>query len=319
MPSDHPDILRETDFAFLGPKTTGKVRDIYDQGDRLVLVTTDRHSSFDRIIAHIPWKGQVLNQTSAHWFEITKDIVPNHVLAVPDPNVTIARKCRMVPIEAVVRGYLTGITDTAIWTRYGKGQRDFGGLKLPDGMRKNQKLPQPIFDPTTKETAHDRALSAQAMIAEGFVSKELFARIRDTALALFARGQDIAARRGLMLVDTKYEFGLDGQGGLVLIDEIHTPDSSRYWQCDSYESRLAAGEEPDYFDKEFLRLWFKEHSDPYADKELPPAPPDLVAELSRRYLRMYEQITGQRFAPGATPILPRIARNLQPFAGNYLV
>lgn len=309
------DILRETDFDFLGPKTMGKVRDIYDQGDRLILITTDRHSSFDRIIAHIPWKGQVLNQTSAHWFELTRDIVPNHVLAVPDPNVTIARKCQMVPVEAVVRGYLTGVTDTAIWTRYGKGQRDFGGLKLPDTMRKNQKLPQPIFDPTTKEASHDRTLSPEAMIAEGFVSKDLFARIKDAALKLFARGQQVAASRGLLLVDTKYEFGTDKEGGLVLIDEIHTPDSSRYWQLDTYDKRFAAGEEPDYFDKEFLRLWFKEHSDPYADEELPQAPRELVEELSRRYIRMYEQITGKKFEPGETPILPRIERNLRSFAG----
>jgi len=310
MPSN---ILRETAFDFLGPKITGKVRDIYDQGDRLILVTTDRHSSFDRIIAHIPWKGQVLNQTSAHWFELTKDIVPNHVLAVPDPNVTVARKCRMVPIEAVVRGYLTGVTDTAIWTRYGKGERNFGGLRLRDGMRKNEELPRPIFDPTTKEAAHDRTLSPDEMIAQGFVSADLFARIKDTALALFARGQDIAAQRGLLLVDTKYEFGLDGQGGLILIDEIHTPDSSRYWQRDSYEKRVAAGQEPDYFDKEFLRLWFREHCDPYADAKLPDAPADLVDEMSRRYIRMYEQITGKIFTPGATPILPRMARNLRAF------
>jgi phosphoribosylaminoimidazole-succinocarboxamide synthase len=239
--------------------------------------------------------------------------VPNHVLAIPDPNVTIARKCKTVPVEAVVRGYLTGVTDTAIWTRYGKGQRDFGGLTLPDGMRKNQRLPQPIFDPTTKETGHDRALSPEQMIAEGFVSKALFALIRDTALALFARGQEIAAPRGLALVDTKYEFGLDNRGGLVLIDEIHTPDSSRYWQLSSYESRFASGQEPDYFDKEFLRLWFKDHSDPYADKKLPDAPAELVGELSSRYIRMYEQITGRSFQRGATPILPRIERNLQSF------
>jgi len=245
----------------------------------------------------VPWKGQVLNQVSAHWFELTNDIVPNHVLAVPDPNVTIARKCKMVPIEAVVRGYLTGVTDTAIWTRYGKGQRDFGGLKLPDAMCKNQKLPAPIFDPTTKEADHDRTLSPDQMIAEGFVSKELFERIKETALALFARGQDIAAQRGLALVDTKYEFGTDGEGRLVLIDEIHTPDSSRYWQLDTYETRIAAGQEPDYFDKEFLRLWFKDRCDPYADKELPAAPRDLVEELSRRYVRMYEQITGKRSSP----------------------
>jgi phosphoribosylaminoimidazole-succinocarboxamide synthase len=211
------DILRETGFDFIGPKTAGKVRDVYDQGDKLVLITTDRHSSFDRIIAHVPWKGQVLNEVSAHWFGLTKDIVPNHVLAIPDPNVTIARKCKTVPVEAVVRGYLTGVTDTAIWTRYGKGQRDFGGLTLPDGMRKNQRLPQPIFDPTTKETGHDRTLSPEQMIAEGFVSKELFARIRDTALALFARGQEIAAQRGLALVDTLYLFGIDDRGLLFLI------------------------------------------------------------------------------------------------------
>jgi len=305
------DILRDTDFDFLGPKISGKVRDIYDRGDSLVLITTDRHSSFDRIIAHIPWKGQVLNQASAYWFDATRDIVPNHVLSVPDPNVTVGRKCQLVPIEAVVRGYLTGVTDTAIWTRYGNGQRDFGGLKLADGMRKNQRLPQPIFDPTTKEADHDRTLSPDEMVKQGFVSKELFARIKDTALRLFARGQQIAAQRGLALVDTKYEFGTDAQGNLVLIDEIHTPDSSRYWQLSSYETRLAAGQEPDYFDKEFLRLWFREHCDPYADKTLPEAPRELVEELSRRYIQMYEQITGQSFVPGATPILPRIERNLR--------
>jgi len=245
------DILTETDFGFLGPKTAGKVRDIYDQGDRLILITTDRHSSFDRIIAQIPWKGQVLNQISAWWFAKTKDIVPNHVLAIPDPNVTVAKKCAMLPIEAVVRGYLTGVTDTAAWTRYSAGERTFGGLVLPDGMRKNHRLPQPIFDPTTKEALHDRTLSPEQLIAEGFVTRELFDRVRTTALALFARGQHIAARNGLILVDTKYEFGTDENGGLVLIDEIHTPDSSRYWQLDTYDRRFAAGDEPQYFDKEF--------------------------------------------------------------------
>ncbi len=308
------DILQETHFAFLGPRRRGKVRDVYDQGDRLILVTTDRHSSFDRIIAHIPWKGQVLNQVSAWWFDKTQDIVPNHVIAAPDPNVTVARKCTLLPIEAVVRGYLTGVTDTAIWTRYAKGQRDFGGVALPEGMRKNQSLPQPIFDPTTKEALHDRALAPSELIAEGFVTADLFERVKATALALFARGQDHAARNGLILVDTKYEFGLGADGTLVLIDEIHTPDSSRYWQRDSYEARFAAGEEPQYFDKEFLRLWFAEHCDPYKDKTLPAAPPDLVDELSRRYIQMYEQITGSPFERGATPIVPRIERNLKAFA-----
>jgi len=177
-------------------------------------------------------------------------------------------------------------------------------------------LPHPIFDPTTKEAEHDRTLSPDEMIAEGFVSRALFERVKETALKLFARGQQTAAQRGLALVDTKYEFGTDAQGNLVLIDEIHTPDSSRYWQLDSYEGRFAPGREPDYFDKEFLRLWFREHCDPYADTTLPDAPPALVDEMSRRYIRMYEQITGNGFAPGATPILRRIERNLKAFAAG---
>jgi phosphoribosylaminoimidazole-succinocarboxamide synthase len=307
-------ILKETDFVFLGPRRTGKVRDIYERNGKLVIITTDRHSSFDRIIAHIPWKGQVLNQVSAWWFERTKDIVPNHVLAIPDPNVTIARKCTMVPVEAVVRGYLTGVTDTAAWTRYAAGERTVGSTILPDGMRKNQQLPQPIFDPTTKEATHDRTLTPEQMIAEGFITRDLFDRVRAAALALFARGQEMAARNGLILVDTKYEFGIGEDGGLVLIDEIHTPDSSRYWQQESYAARFAAGEEPQYFDKEFLRLWFRDHCDPYRDATLPPAPPELVQELSRRYIAMYEQITGMKFEYGETPILPRIERNLKSFA-----
>ena len=305
------EILKETNFAFLGHKTAGKVRDIYERNSKLFLITTDRHSSFDRIIAHIPWKGQVLNQVSAWWFERTKDIVPNHVLSVADPNVTIARKCLPLPIEAVVRGYLTGVTDTAAWTRYSAGQRDFGGITLPEGMHKNQKLPQPLFDPTTKEAMHDRALTPKQMISEGFITTEMFERVQATALALFARGQELAARNGLLLVDTKYEFGIDETGSLLLIDEIHTPDSSRYWQLDSYATRFAMGGEPEYFDKEFLRLWFREHCEPYRDATLPPAPPDLVQELSRRYIAMYDQITGTNFQYGETPILPRIERNLK--------
>ena len=314
------EVLKETNFKFLGEKRTGKVRDIYEQPRRLILVTTDRHSSFDRIIAHVPWKGQVLNEISAWWFEQMKDIVPNHVLAIPDPNVTVARKCKTVPVEAVVRGYLTGVTDTAIWTRYSKGQREFGGIVLPDGMKKNQKLLSPIFDPTTKEENHDRTLTLHEMIAEGLIAAERLHEIKRIALALFARGQEIAAKRGLILVDTKYEFGMgekgeSGEGGeLMLIDEIHTPDSSRYWQLNSYESRISAGEEPEYFDKEFLRLWFREHSDPYKDAKLPEAPPEMVEELSRRYIMMYEQITEKKFVRGETPILARIERNLKKYA-----
>src|SRR3989344_1487359 len=308
------DVLKETNFDFLGPKKTGKVRDIYDQGEQLILITTDRHSSFDRIIAHIPWKGQVLNEISAFWFEKTKDIVPNHVIAIPDPNVTAAKKCTMVPVEAVVRGYLTGVTGTSIWTRYSNGERTFGDLTLADGLKKNTKLSSPVFDPTTKEDTHDRALSPEDMIKEGFITRERFEEIKATALKLFARGQEIAAQRGLILVDTKYEFGTDEEGKLVLIDEIHTPDSSRYWQADSYDVRLAAGEEPQYFDKEFLRLWFKDNCDPYKDAVLPEAPAELVEEMSRRYIQMFEQITGAPFVHGELPIIPRLERNLKTYA-----
>lgn len=308
------EVLKETNFVSFGEKKVGKVRDIYDQGDTLILISTDRHSSFDRIIAHIPHKGQVLNQISAWWFEQTKDIVPNQVIAIPDPNVTVARKYNTVPIEAVMRGYNTGVTDTSIWTRYSKGIRDFGGVQLPDGMKKNTKLALPIFDPTTKEDAHDRAITPQEMIAEGLVTRELFEKVKDTATALFTRGQEVAAKRGLILVDTKYEFGLAGDGTLVLIDEIHTPDSSRYWQTEGYEERMEKGEEPKSFDKEFLRLWFKENCDPYKDAVLPEAPSELVEELSRRYIQMYEQLTGSTFKAGEEPIAPRIEQSLQAYA-----
>ncbi|MBI2610539.1 phosphoribosylaminoimidazolesuccinocarboxamide synthase [Candidatus Kaiserbacteria bacterium] len=313
------EVLKETNFGFLGKKKAGKVRDIYEpstdsgQGS-LIFISTDRHSSFDRIIAHIPHKGQVLNQVSAWWFEQTKDIVPNHVLAVPDPNVTVGKKMRTIPIEAVVRGYLTGVTDTAIWTRYSKGERSFGDIKLPDGMKKNQRLATPVFDPTTKEEKHDRILSVDELISEGFVTKELFELVKQTALSLFAKGQEIAAGRGLILVDTKYEFGMNEKDELVLIDEIHTPDSSRYWQLRSYEEHIAAGEEPEYFDKEFLRLWFKEHCDPYKDAVLPAAPEELVEEMSRRYIQMYEQITGEKFIAGEEPMIPRMEQNLKQYA-----
>ena len=308
------DVLKETNFDFLGEKKKGKVRDIYIQPERLILITTDRHSSFDRIIAHVPHKGQVLNQVSAFWFQVTKDIVPNHIISIPDPNVTVAKKCKMVPVEAVMRGFLTGITDTSIWTRYSAGQRDFGGVTLPDGMKKNTKLSQPIFDPTTKEEGHDRAITPQQMIEEGLITQELFDHVKQKALALFARGQELAAERGLILVDTKYEFGLDEKDQLILIDEIHTPDSSRWWKLDSYEARMSAREEPEYFDKEFLRLWFKEHSDPYKDEKLPEAPVELVEELSRRYIQMYEHITGKTFTPGEQPTIPRMERNLKQYA-----
>jgi len=305
------DVIRETHFSDLGERRQGKVRDIYFQPDKLILVATDRHSSFDRILAHIPHKGAVLNLSSAFWFQQTADIVPNHVLDVPDPNVTVAKRLKPLAVEAVVRGYLTGTTSTSIWTRYQAGERNFGGLVLPGGLDKNTKLPHPIFDPTTKEDTHDRSLTLTQLVDEGFIEAPLLERLKETALALFARGQQVSAKHGLLLVDTKYEFGVDEKGTLTLIDEIHTPDSSRYWKLDSYAARLAKGEEPEYFDKEFLRIWFRDHCDPYNDKVLPEAPPDMVAELTRRYIEIYQQLTGQKFAVDPSlPPLERIGRNL---------
>ncbi|MBU6323548.1 MAG: phosphoribosylaminoimidazolesuccinocarboxamide synthase [Patescibacteria group bacterium] len=307
-------VLKETDFKEFGERKKGKVRDIYFQPERLILITTDRLTGFDRFLACIPNKGAVLNLSSAFWFDATKDIVPNHIIAVPDPNVTVAKRYEPLKIEGVVRGYLTGSTDTSIWTRYGKGERTFGGITLPDGLAKNTKLPQAIFDPTTKEDVHDRALTPDELVAEGFITKELFEKVQETALKLFKRGQDVAAKHGLILVDTKYEFGTDENGELVLIDEIHTPDSSRYWQLATYGARMAKGEAPEHFDKEFIRLWFKEHSDPYKDEVLPEAPTDLIEELSRRYIAIYEQLSGKAFPkPSDEPIEERIRKNLVGF------
>jgi len=303
-------VLKQTNFTHLGAKKPGKVRDMYLQPDRIILISTDRHSSFDRIIAHVPCKGAVLNLSSAFWFRETADIVPNHVIDIPDPNVTVARRLKPLAVEAVVRGYLTGTTSTSIWTRYGNGERKFSDLVLADGLAKNTRLPHAIFDPTTKEDTHDRALTLKELVDEGFISAALLEKVKSTALALFARGQEVAARHGLLLVDTKYEFGTDETGELTLIDEIHTPDSSRYWKLDSYGARLDAGEEPEYFDKEFLRIWFREHCDPYNDKVLPEAPPEMVAELTRRYIAIYEQLTGLAFAVDASAPVQRIEKNL---------
>ena len=306
------DVLKETDLKGIGERKIGKVRDVYTMPDKIVLVSTDRHSSFDRIIAHVPFKGEVLNQISAFWFEQTKDIIKNHVISIPDPNVLVAKKCQPLPIEAIVRGFISGVTSTSLWTHYKDGQRDFGNFVLPEGMKKNQKLPEPVFTPTTKHEEHDRPITPAEMVSEGLVTQEIADKVEKTAKALFARGQELALSRGLILVDTKYEFGIDENGELILIDEIHTPDSSRYWKADTYEERIAKGEEPEYFDKEFLRIWFKDNCDPYKDQILPVAPPAMVAELSRRYIEIYEKITGKKFEHDfITPIMERIERNLK--------
>ena len=279
-----------------GKKYRGKVRDSYELEYRLILITTDRQIAFDRILAAIPFKGQVLNQTSAWWFEQTKEIISNHVINVPDPNVTVAKKCTVFPIEFVVRGYITGSTSTSLWTVYNNGDREYCGNDLPDGLVKNQKLAANMLTPTTKEEHHDRPISPDEIVSEGWMSQKDWDYCSKKALELFTFGQKTAAKNGMILVDTKYEMGRDADGHIILIDEIHTPDSSRYWLTESYEVRIAAGSEPENIDKEFLRLWFVENCDPYNDEVLPDAPEELVIELSRRYIQLYEMITGKTFS-----------------------
>lgn len=277
----------------------GKVRDRFEgsqESSTVALVTTDRQSGFDRLLAQVPFKGAVLNLTSAFWFHKTAHIIPNHFISLPHPNVTIARKCKPFPIEFVVRSYLTGSTSTSIWKNYESGIRNYCGHLLPDDMIKNQKLAQTILTPTTKDEEHDRLISAADIVTEKWMTQEDFDVCAEAAMRIFAFGQEVAARRGLILVDTKYEFGRNEKTGeILLIDEVHTPDSSRFWLASTYEERTTEGKEPENIDKEFLRLWFRDNCDPYKDSELPEAPKHLVVELSRRYIMLYELITGESF------------------------
>lgn len=306
-----PHCLTQTQFSF-GTKYNGKVRDAYDLGDKLMLITTDRLTAFDRQLAVIPYKGQALNLTSAWWFEQTADIVPNHLIAIPDPNVVIAKKCRVFPIEFVVRGYITGTTSTSLWTQYQKGVRDYCGISFPQGLRKNQKLEKPVLTPTTKEVEHDRPITPKEIVAENWMTQEDWDEASQLALKLFQAGTEMAAAHGLILVDTKYEFGRDLDGRIIVVDEIHTPDSSRYWLANSYAERIAQELEPENIDKEFLRLWFAKHCDPYKDEILPQAPQELVESLSSRYIQLYEMITGKPFLfmPQTGSIVERIMKNV---------
>lgn len=306
--------LEKTDFKNFGKRTQGKVRDVYEQEHTLALVATDRYSAFDRNLALIPNKGAALTAISNFWFEKTRNIIQNHVIANPDPNVVIVKKCTVIPIEVVVRGFVTGVTGTSIWTLYSKGERTFGGVTLPDGLAKNTQLPEPLITPTTKSDVHDRPITREEIVSEGHVAEELWDKVASAAVALFTRGQQIARDRGLILVDTKYEFGLTDDGELMLIDEIHTPDSSRYWQLATYEERIHQGLEPEYFDKEFLRLWFKEHCNPYEDAVLPDAPAEMIAELTRRYLQIAEQLLGE---PIKVPQVPSISGRIENNLINY--
>lgn len=311
------EVLRDATIPELPNHYQGKVRDNYDLPDgRRIIIASDRLSAFDRILAAIPFKGRVLTQTARYWFEATADICPNHVLEYPDPNVVIGRRLDILPVEIVVRAYLAGTTATSILTLYKKGEREMYGVRLPEGLRENEKLPEPIITPTTKafDGGHDEPLSPAEIISKGLLSAAQWQTVSRYALALFARGRELAARRGLILVDTKYEFGTDAEGNIILADEIHTPDSSRYWLAGSYPQRFAEGKRPESFDKDFVRSWVAERCDPYKD-DIPEIPADLIVETAAVYIRAFEAITGQSFDIPETPEAPldRIRRSLAPY------
>jgi phosphoribosylaminoimidazole-succinocarboxamide synthase len=313
-------VLREAIDPGLPGLYRGKVRDNYDLPDgRRILVTSDRLSAFDRVLCCIPFKGQVLNGVARWAFEETADLCPNHVLAWPDPNIVVGRRLQILPVEIVVRGYLAGATSTSILTLYRAGRRQMYGQQFPDGLAANQALETPIITPTSKaaDGAHDEPLTEAEILARGLLSEAQWRQVSETALALFARGQALAAERGLILADTKYEFGIDAEGGLRLADEIHTPDSSRYWRADTYARRLAAGEPPDSFDKDVIRAWVAARCDPYTD-DVPEIPAALIWKTALTYVEAYQRITGRPFEPPAPapPVEERVMAALGAFRGG---
>lgn len=310
-----PNILADATISGLPNHYKGKVRDTYDLGNgRRVLITSDRISAFDRILTTIPLKGQALTQMARYWFDVTQDIVPNHVITYPDPNVVVGRNLRIMPVEIVVRDYMTGTTGTSIWPMYKGGARTMYGITFPEGLKENQKLPETIITPTSKamDGAHDEPLSEADILAQGLLTKEQWDTVSKYALALFTRGREIAAKQGLILVDTKYEFGFDETGAIILADEIHTPDSSRYWFADTYAARFAAGEKPQSFDKDFVRNWVNSKCDPYKD-DIPVIPDDIRLQAGAIYIGAFEKITGQSFdwPDATTPALERIKTALK--------
>lgn len=306
--------LPEARIAELPNPYFGKVRDCYDlpDGTRL-LISSDRISAFDQILAVIPWKGQVLTQLARYWFDHTADIAPNHVLGYPDPNTVHCKRVTILPVEIVVRGYLAGTTSTSILTQYKAGAREMYGHRLPDGLRDNQALPQAIITPTSKafDGGHDEPLTAAEIVETGLLTPAQWDEVSAKALALFARGQKMAAERGLILVDTKYEFGTDATGNILLADEIHTPDSSRYWIASGYDAALRNGTRPPSFDKDVIRSWVVARCDPYKDP-IPEIPREMIERTAQVYIEAFEAITGQPFTPdasGETP-LARVRANL---------
>ncbi len=304
-------ILEETYMPEIEEKRVGKVRDIYEQPGRVLLVATDRYSAFDRNLALVPYKGETVTQISRWWFDRTRHIIDNHAIGYPDPNVTVAQRCDVLPVEMIVRGFVTSVTNTSLWKTYDKGQRDFGDFILPDNLHKNQRLNHPVITPSTKLETHDRNLTLDSIVKEGLVDTETRDRLVSVALELFGFGQHVAREHSLVLVDTKYEFGINDTGEIILIDELHTPDSSRYWQMADYSEKFEQRQEPENYDKEFLRLWFQTNSRPYDDEFMPDAPKGKVMEMTRRYIQVYQQLTGQPFRPDLiTPVRERIMNNL---------
>jgi phosphoribosylaminoimidazole-succinocarboxamide synthase len=293
-------------------KQVGKVRDAYFLDDTVLMISTDRQSAFDRVLASIPYKGVVLNLVSAWWFKKTKNLFPNHLIDTPDPNVSLVEKCDVFQVEFVVRGYITGSTETSLWTVYKGGAKEYCGNQIPSGLKKNQKLSQPMLTPTTKDKLHDRPVSKSEILELGLMTEKDYNKAAQMSFNLFNYGQNIAAKNGLILVDTKYELGKGADGNIKFVDEIHTPDSSRYWIADTYEGRLEKNKEPQNIDKEFLRLWFAKNCDPYNDEVLPEAPDELIIELSARYILLYELITGEKFQfPDLNNINQRITNNIK--------
>ncbi len=307
-----PLALKTVNLTKFGKKHSGKVRDSYALDGKRIIITTDRQSAFDHVLGLIPFKGQVLTRLSELWFQKTADIIQNHLLSVPDPNVMLVKNCKVIPIEMVIRGYITGVTDTSIWGSYEKGERIIYGIKFPEGLAKNQKLPEPVITPTTKaEAGHDARLTEKEILERKIALPKIWKQMKKSALSLFERGQKICDKAGIILVDTKYEFGLDEKNKLILVDEIHTPDSSRYWIKKTYKERLEKGLEPESYDKEPLRIWFKEHG--YSGKgKIPKMPPSFIAKMSMLYMSIYEKITGKKFVPDLTKnVNQRIKDNIR--------
>ena len=315
--ADTAGVLTDIELP-LPNRRSGKVRISWDLPEgRKLFVTTDRLSAFDRLVAPVPLKGQVLNQLSWWWFGRTRDIVANHALALPDPNALVATAATPLQVEVIVRGYITGVTSTSLWRRYENGERTIYGYALPDGLRKNERLPRPLVTPTTKagDGGHDEPLSCADVVSRGLVPSGLWEQVQDAALRLFARGEQVAWDAGLILADTKYEFGLDADGNLLLIDEVHTPDSSRFWEGHTFVDRHMSGQEPVSMDKEIIRRALVE-AGWSGEGEIPVLAPDVWEETSRRYVVAYETLTGEVFVPGDQPVAERLASNLSGLWGR---